>query len=259
MTTKLILNTNEILKKGSTGTKVKQLQEILAELNLNPGSIDGIFGNQTVTAVQQFQKKAGLTADGIVEPTTQNSLNQAIDQPKVAPETTPIIAKGSALYGGLSGKVPLPGVALIKEFEGFFAKAYPDPLSGGKPITIGWGTTRKKNGGEWYLGETITREEADELLIYQLDSSYLPPMLKIPVWNELNANQQGALLSFGYNLGANFYGNDNFASITRVLKNKQWDQIEETFIKYRNPGSNVEQGLKRRRIAEAKLFLQPIN
>jgi lysozyme len=83
-------------------------------------------------------------------------------------------------------------------------------------------------------------------------------MQKIPVWNELNANQQGALLSFGYNLGANFYGSSNFKSMTRVLTDKKWDEIEETFLKYRNPGSNVEAGLKRRRQAEAKLFLTPV-
>jgi lysozyme len=93
----------------------------------------------------------------------------------------------------------------------------------------------------------------------QIENSYLPPLQKIPVWDELNANQQGALLSFAYNLGANFYGGSGFSSMTRVLRDKKWDEIEETFLKYRNPGSNVEAGLKRRRQAEAKLFLTPVS
>ncbi|NET70045.1 MAG: lysozyme [Sphaerospermopsis sp. SIO1G2] len=93
----------------------------------------------------------------------------------------------------------------------------------------------------------------------QLEEKYLPPLQKIPGWDELNVNQQGALLSFAYNLGANFYGGNYFQSITRVLQNKQWDKIEETFVKYRNPGSSVEAGLKRRRLAEAKLFLTPVS
>jgi lysozyme len=42
--------------------------------------------------------------------------------------------------------------------------------------------------------------------------------------------------------------------MTRVLRDKKWDEIEETFLKYRNPGSNVEVGLRRRRQAEADLF-----
>jgi lysozyme len=46
--------------------------------------------------------------------------------------------------------------------------------------------------------------------------------------------------------------------MTRVLKNKQWNEIEATFLKYRSPGTSVEAGLKRRRQAEAKLFLTPV-
>ncbi|MEH2170881.1 MAG: glycoside hydrolase family protein [Nostoc sp.] len=70
-------------------------------------------------------------------------------------------------------------------------------------------------------------------------------------------SSKGALLSFGYNLGSKFYGASNFESMTRVLKNRDWANIRETFIKYRNPGSNVEQGLRKRREAEADLFLKP--
>ena len=40
------------------------------------------------------------------------------------------------------GGVPAAGVALIKEFEGLHLSAYPDPKSGGLPITIGYGSTR---------------------------------------------------------------------------------------------------------------------
>jgi hypothetical protein len=48
--------------------------------------------------------------------------------------------------------VPMMGIKLIKEFEGCHLKAYPDPLSGGLPITIGWGTTRKKDGSIHHSG-----------------------------------------------------------------------------------------------------------
>ena len=77
----------------------------------------------------------------------------------------------------------------------------------------------------------------------------------------MNQNQQGALYSFAYNLGANFYGGANFQSITRVCdtvskwKDQNW--ITEQFEKYRNPGSPAEEGLRRRRRAEAELFCKP--
>ncbi|HEY9600650.1 MAG TPA: lysozyme [Allocoleopsis sp.] len=153
--------------------------------------------------------------------------------------------------------IPNCGVELIKRFESFSPNAYPDPLTKREPITIGWGSTKKRDGSTWHLGESISQQEADELLIYQLEKHYLPDLAKIPCWGELNPNQQGALLSFGYNLGSKFYGAPSFDSITKVLNNRDWAKIRETFIKYRNPGTNVEKGLLARRQAEAELFLTP--
>jgi len=51
----------------------------------------------------------------------------------------------------------LPGVDLIKEFEGCHLKAYYDPLTGGLPITIGWGSTRRKDGTRFMIGNKITQ------------------------------------------------------------------------------------------------------
>jgi lysozyme len=147
------------------------------------------------------------------------------------------------------------GIDLIKKFEGCHLKAYPDPLSGGLPITIGWGSTSKKNGIPFKLGDTITQKEADELLIAQCESQFLPSLSKIPYWREMNDNQRGALLSFAYNLGAGFYGGSNFNTITRNLREKNWKAIPKTLEMYCNPGSNVEAGLLRRRKAEGKLWI----
>jgi lysozyme len=77
------------------------------------------------------------------------------------------------------------GIKLIKEFEGCHLNAYPDPLTGGLPITIGWGSTRNKNGQPFQMGDSITQAEADELLISQCKNQFLPALRKIPHWNEL--------------------------------------------------------------------------
>ena len=153
-----------------------------------------------------------------------------------------------------NNNVSLVGIKLIKEFEGCHLKAYPDPLSGNLPITIGWGSTRKKDGSPFKLGDAITQQEADELLITQCINQFLPSLSKIPYWNEMNDNQRGALLSFAYNLGDGFYGSGNFNTITSRLKNKEWDKVPDALYLYRNPGSNVEAGLARRRKAEGKLW-----
>jgi lysozyme len=150
--------------------------------------------------------------------------------------------------------LPIQGVDLIKEFEGCKLKAYYDPHTGGLPITIGWGSTRRKDGSRFMIGNRITQEEADDLLYFQLRREFLPALQKIPYWSEMNDNQRGALLSFAYNLGAGFYGSSSFNTITSNLKQKNWKAIPETLKLYRNPGSNVEAGLLRRRVAEGKLW-----
>jgi lysozyme len=150
--------------------------------------------------------------------------------------------------------LPLPGVFLIKEFEGCHLKSYYDPLTGGLPITIGWGSTRRKDGTRFMIGNKITQEEADDLLYFQLRKEFLPKLQKIPHWGEMNDNQRGALLCFAYNLGADFYGSSDFNTITRVLKNKEWDKVPEALKLYRNPGTKVEAGLLRRRIVEGDLW-----
>ena len=146
------------------------------------------------------------------------------------------------------------GIKLIREFEGCHLNAYPDPLTGGLPITIGWGSTKDFDGKYFQLGRKITQEYADSLLIFDLKKRFLPPLQRIPYWSEMNDNQKGALLSFAYNLGAHFYDSSNFNTITRVLKNKEWDKVPDALYLYRNPGTNVEAGLLRRRNAEGKLW-----
>ena len=132
---------------------------------------------------------------------------------------------------------------------------HPDPLSGGLPITIGWGSTQDLDGSDFELGDKISHEKADLLLDHQLRTYYLAVLERtIPYWGDMNDNQHGALLSFAYNLGAHFYNGENFQTITRVLKNKEWEKVPDALYLYRNPGTSVEEGLRRRRIAEGDLW-----
>jgi lysozyme len=158
--------------------------------------------------------------------------------------------------------IPKQALDLIKEFEGCYLRAYPDPLTGDKPITIGWGCTKKLDGSNWTLGEHISQEKADSLLINQLERDYWEPLTRIPTWDKLNDNQKSAILSFAYNLGSGFFGRDGFNSITRLLNSpmlwKNNSEVTRIFTLYCNPGTNVEDGLRRRRNSEAILFLTPV-
>ena len=52
-------------RKGSSGSTVTQIQTKLKNWGYYSGSIDGIYGSRTEQAVKYFQRKNGLTADGI--------------------------------------------------------------------------------------------------------------------------------------------------------------------------------------------------
>lgn len=63
-----------VLKNKSTGAQVKTLQRLLKAYGYECGTADGIFGQKTLAAVKAFQRKKGLTADGIVGKNTWNAL-----------------------------------------------------------------------------------------------------------------------------------------------------------------------------------------
>jgi GH24 family phage-related lysozyme (muramidase) len=145
-------------------------------------------------------------------------------------------------------------IALIKEFEGCHLSAYPDPLSGGDPWTIGYGTTRYSGNLPVKRGDRITVIEADMLLRLEVDRIAEKLRTSVPFWKEMDDGQKSALVSFAYNLGAGFYGSAGFETISRCLKEKAWDQVPKALELYRNPGTHVEAGLLRRRQAEGRAW-----
>lgn len=64
-------STAETLSKyGSRGSEVTQIQTKLKRWGYYSGNVDGIYGSQTQSAVRYFQRKNGLTVDGIAGPKT---------------------------------------------------------------------------------------------------------------------------------------------------------------------------------------------
>lgn len=145
---------------------------------------------------------------------------------------------------------------LIKEFEGIHLGAYPDPLHGWSVATIGYGTTRYPDGRKVERGDKITVIDANQLLEFEVEHIAMKLRSAIPFWNAMSANKQCALISFAYNLGTGFYGSAGFETISKRLKDKDWDQVPAAMELYRNPGTPVEAGLLRRRRAEGALWAQ---
>jgi GH24 family phage-related lysozyme (muramidase) len=147
-----------------------------------------------------------------------------------------------------------PAIKLIKEFEGVHLSAYPDPLHGWDVATIGYGTTRYPDGRKVQRGDKITVIDADQLLALEVERIAAKLRNNVPFWNEMTKNKQCALISFAYNLGADFYCSTGFETISKRLAGKDWDAVPAAMELYRNPGSVVEAGLLRRRRAEGRLW-----
>ena len=70
------------LKKGASGSNVKELQKLLIAkgYSCGPKGADGKFGDSTLAAVKQFQKDWGLKQDGIVGAETWKMLESTPDK-----------------------------------------------------------------------------------------------------------------------------------------------------------------------------------
>lgn len=70
-----------LLSKGDQGTKVRELQHRLRQLEWFAGSITGSYATSTVEAVRGFQDKRGLDATGAVDAATWSSLTSRTKKP----------------------------------------------------------------------------------------------------------------------------------------------------------------------------------
>ena len=145
---------------------------------------------------------------------------------------------------------------LIKNFEGFSAKAYYCPAG---VLTIGYGTTHYANGKSVKPDDTITEEQAEKELKSEVDKISAALALKVHTWKLLNDNQKEAVISFAYNFGPAFYGRPGFGSISKLLRTSaDWvdaAEVRRVFGLYCKANGKILLGLEKRRLAEANLFL----
>ena len=136
-------------------------------------------------------------------------------------------------------------IDLIKKWEGLYLESYLCPA---KVPTIGYGTIRYPDGKLVKLGEKISLQKAEDLLIHEVNKINIPLIL--------NQNQYDALVSFVYNLGM---GNFLKSTLYRKCKVNPYDlTIRDEFFKWTKARVNGElktlKGLVRRRTDEYNLY-----
>ena len=212
-----------ILKIGSIGFNVSKLQSFLKI------TADGDFGNNTAIALKTWQTNNSLTPDGIAGDLTIAKMDLNLSTPPIA-----------------NMKTSIYGVKIIEKFEGCILHAYVDPGTGGLPITIGYGNTEYADGSKIKLGDTLTQQQADTLLL-NLIPRY-EAIIKRNITVNLNQNQFDALLSFVWNTG----GSKTLFSLINSNDAGVYNFWTTNYIK---GGGVVMPGLVSRRKSEADLFI----
>lgn len=140
------------------------------------------------------------------------------------------------------------GIELIKHFEGLRLTAY--VCIGGKP-TIGYGATYYQDGSRVNLGDVITLQRANELLLnilsqFERDVSTL--LHGIPV----NQNQFDALVSLAFNIGLESLAQSTL--LNKVKSNHNDTSIAVEFGRWVLASGQIINGLVIRRRKEAELY-----
>ncbi len=134
--------------------------------------------------------------------------------------------------------------ALARRFEGLYLTPYLCPA--GVP-TVGYGATFYEDGRRVRLTDPpITREYAEELLLWSVQTIYLPAVLKLCP-GARDPGLLAALIDFTFNLGA---GRLQSSTLRRVVNAGQHGQVPTELRKWVRGGGKVLRGLVLRREAE---------
>ena len=156
-------------------------------------------------------------------------------------------------------KTSLQGRNLIIRAEGFRGDAY--LCSAGVP-TIGYGSIRYQDRDPVRLGDTISRDDAEQLLTHYI-STQIDPMIPRLITRPLTQPQWDAFASFLYNFG---FEKTRGYTLTKVIAEgpedntlealKAWEaKVIHWWPVYRKAGGKPLPGLYRRRVAELLTFL----
>lgn len=153
-------------------------------------------------------------------------------------------------------KVSSNGIRFIANFEGFASRPY---KHGSDPWTIGYGETKGigPSSGPWTIGYAQARLNA------RVNRDFAPAVDRWRRKHRLkwNQNQFDAMVSVAYNLGVGMFidGSSVGNSLRHALLVQRDTNVVLVLKLYRMPGTMFEAGLLRRRVAEGRLYTQPLN
>ncbi|WP_454752057.1 lysozyme [Cupriavidus necator] len=169
----------------------------------------------------------------------------AAPPPAIEPPPAPSPAPAPRDFKAVAIEV---AAALARRFEGLYLRPYLDPV--GVP-TIGYGATYYPDGRRVTMNDApITREQAEELLLWMVRTVYLPAVLKLCPRID-TPERLAALIDWTFNLGA---GNLRASTLRKRVNASRWGDVPAEIRKWNRGGGRVLRGLVLRREAEAALI-----
>lgn len=144
---------------GSRGEEVRKIQQKLKNWGYYSGGVDGIYGTQTQNAVKSFQRKNGLTADGIAGKDTLNAMgisSNSSSSSKFTSNDVYLLAKviaAEARGESYTGQVAVGAVVLNRVEH----SSFPDSISG---VVYQAGAFSCVTDSNWKVEPTDTAKKA---------------------------------------------------------------------------------------------------
>ena len=171
-----ITNKNEVealSKYGSRGEEVRQIQEKLKRWGYYNGNVDGIYGSQTLEAVKYFQRKNGLTVDGIAGPATLKAMgifNSSNSSSSSSSNSSDVNLLARIIYGEArgepySGQVAVGAIVLNR----VKSSSFPNTISG---VIYQSGAFDAVRDGQINLSPDSTAKKAAQDALNGWDPSY---------------------------------------------------------------------------------------
>lgn len=145
-------------------------------------------------------------------------------------------------------KMSTEGKKVTKYFESLKLKAYPDPATGGKPWTIGYGHT----GSDVYPGLVITQAKADAL--FEVDIAKAEVEVN-KYGHNLTQGQFDCLVDMVFNMGSGFIKPDNIkGDFDDFVASGNTAEMRKRIPQFRMASGKVMKGLVRRRASDLALW-----
>ena len=165
-------NVEALSKYGSRGSEVTQIQTKLKRWGYYNGNIDGIYGTQTVNAVKYFQRKNGLTVDGIAGPNTLKAMGiyTSTSSSSTASNSNDVNLLSRLIYGEArgepyTGQVAVGAVVLNRVRR----SSFPNTISG---VIYQSGAFNVVSDGQINLTPNSTAKKAAQDALNGWDPSY---------------------------------------------------------------------------------------